>query len=138
MRAPRPGTGAQQPVVERSGCTDRNLVSADRCARARVTPAGRRSGSNPLMSQWIIRNRILLFVIVNLVLDLCLAVMGPANGSALGRVLYASALFALCSAPLTLLKSFNGRHILLLIFMCFYFMDFGGLDVQSMLTGFPI
>jgi hypothetical protein len=90
------------------------------------------------MSQWIIRNRILLFVIANVVLDVSLAVMGPANGNSLGRVLYACVLFALCSAPLTLLKSFNGRHMLLMIFMCFYFLDFGGLDVQSMLTGFPL
>jgi hypothetical protein len=90
------------------------------------------------MSRWIIRNRILLFAIVNVMLDLSLAIIGPANGSDLGRVLYACVLFALCSAPLTLLNSFNGRHILLMIFMCFYFMDFGGLDVQSMLTGFPV
>jgi hypothetical protein len=90
------------------------------------------------MSQWIIRNRILLFAVVNVVLDLSLGIKGPANGSEPGRVLYASMLFALCSAPLTLLKSFNGRHMLLMIFMCFYFMDFGGLDVQSMLTGFPV
>jgi hypothetical protein len=90
------------------------------------------------MSQWIIRNRILLFALVNVALDLSLAIKGPANGSDMGRVLYAGLLFALCSAPLTLLKSFNGRYILLMIFMCFYFMDFGGLDVQSMLTGFPL
>jgi hypothetical protein len=90
------------------------------------------------MSQWIIRNRILLFAVVNVALDLSLAIRGPANGSELGRVLYTAVLFALCSAPLMLLKSFNGRHILLMIFMCFYFMDFGGLDVQSMLTGFPL
>ena len=48
------------------------------------------------MSQWIIRNRIALFAIANVALDLSLAVMGPANGSSLGRVLYACALFALC------------------------------------------
>jgi hypothetical protein len=90
------------------------------------------------MTQWIIRNRILLFAVVNVALDLSLAVMAPANGSSLGRVLYACVLFALCSAPLTLLKSFNGRHMLLMIFMCFYFMDFGALDVQSMLSGFPL
>jgi hypothetical protein len=90
------------------------------------------------MSNWIIRNRILLFGIINVVLDLSLAVMGPAHGSAMGRVLYACLLFALCSAPLTLLQAFNGRYILLMIFMCFYFMDFGGLDVQSMLSGFPV
>ena len=90
------------------------------------------------MSQWIIRNRIALFAVANVALGLSLAVMGPANGSSLGRVLYACALFALCTAPLTLLKSFNGRHMLLMIFMCFYFMDFGGLDVQSMLIGYPL
>ncbi|HEV2703524.1 MAG TPA: hypothetical protein VGV09_18000 [Steroidobacteraceae bacterium] len=89
------------------------------------------------MSEWIIRNRILLFAACNILLDLAVAIRGPANGSALGRMLYVGALFALCSAPLTLLKSFNGRHILLMIFMCFYFMDFGGLDLQSILTGLP-
>jgi hypothetical protein len=87
------------------------------------------------MIQWVTRNRTTVYLVLNI--GLALAVLGAAvlENAPIGRAIYASALFALCSAPLLFLKSLNNRYVLLAFFMAPYFLYFGALDVVSLLFG---
>jgi hypothetical protein len=51
------------------------------------------------------------------------------------NVAYLFMLFALCAAPLALLDGLNGRYVLLAIFMAFFFLFFGMLDVVRVVLG---
>ncbi len=53
----------------------------------------------------------------------------------IGRPLYLAVLFALCSAPILVLKAYNDRYALLGIFMAEYFILFGMQDFLSLFSG---
>jgi hypothetical protein len=75
------------------------------------------------------------FAIANVAVLLAAAVGSMSTGASAGRAVYASLLFALCSAPVLLLDNLNGRFALLAIFMALYFVFFGALDLLSLIFG---
>jgi hypothetical protein len=79
--------------------------------------------------------RIAGFTIANVVVLLVAATGSVAAGAPLGRAVYVSLLFALCSVPILLLDRLNGRYALLAVFMALYFVLFGALDLLSLLFG---
>jgi hypothetical protein len=86
-------------------------------------------------SGWLIRNRTFLYPIANLAVATA-AVMRTSSGDMTsGAAIYLAVLFALCTAPLLLLKRFNDRYAVLAVFMGLYFLWFGGLDLQTALLG---
>lgn len=86
-------------------------------------------------SQWFARHGKTAYTVGNIAI--LLAAMGGAVGrdASVGIGVYVCLLFALCSAPLLVLKRLNGRYALLSIFMGLYFVFFGALDLQHLLLG---
>jgi len=89
------------------------------------------TGSTP----FLIRYRGLAFLVANVAFMLLTFWGASVWDSPMWRPLYLCALFALCSAPVLLLTSFNDRYVLLALFMAEYFMIYGLLDFQSLLLG---
>jgi len=89
-----------------------------------------------LRDDWIIRNRVAIFVGLNVFVLLAGVVGAPLHDIDSGRALYAVVLFLLCSLPLLSMKALNGRFFLLAVFMLLYFLFFGGaLDLQALVIG---
>src|SRR5882762_10254138 len=84
---------------------------------------------------WVARYRAALYPVLNL--SVLVAALGgsAAHDAEFGLVVYVSVLFAICSTPILLLRSFSDRYALLGIFMAFYFLQFGALDLQHLLLG---
>ncbi len=78
--------------------------------------------------------RLAIWLIANVCFVMLMAV-GAAQHGGDERVLYVSALFALCSTPILCFDRMNGRYVLLAIFAPFYFTLFGMLDVLGLLFG---
>jgi hypothetical protein len=79
-------------------------------------------------------NRLALYLVTNVCFVMIAAVAATLH-SGDGHVLYLSSLFALCSAPVLCLDRLNGRYVLLAVFMPFYFLFFGMLDLLGLLFG---
>jgi hypothetical protein len=84
---------------------------------------------------WLVRYRTILYPMMNVAMLLASIMRASSGEIAIGAALYVAALFALCSAPLLLLKRLNDRYALLAIFLGLYFLFFGGLDLQTVLIG---
>jgi hypothetical protein len=78
--------------------------------------------------------RLAIWLIANIAFLLLMAI-GAAQHGGDERVLYVSALFALCSTPILCLDRLNGRYVLLSVLAPFYFVLFGMLDVLGVLFG---
>jgi hypothetical protein len=79
-------------------------------------------------------NRLAIWVAANI----CFVALMAAAASQRGgdpRVLYLSALFALCTTPILCVVRLNGPYVLLSVFAPFYFLLFGMLDVVGILFG---
>jgi hypothetical protein len=87
------------------------------------------------MTAWMLRHRLACYWVLNLAIGLGAALAALLQGGAIMGALYGAALFALCSAPLLLLRTLTSRYILLALFMGAYFMHFGALDVQYAFLG---
>jgi hypothetical protein len=87
------------------------------------------------MSDWILRRRLALYVIVNAVVALGAVLTVIVHGTPIGRPVYGAALFAICSAPLPLLRTMTSRYVLLALFMGTYFLHFGAMDLQYAFFG---
>ncbi|MDB6012656.1 MAG: hypothetical protein JWL65_4906 [Gammaproteobacteria bacterium] len=87
---------------------------------------------------WVARHRAALYPVLNLSVLLAALVGSVAHDAEFGLVVYVSVLFAICSTPVLLLRSFNDRYALLGIFMALYFLTFGALDLQHLLFGVDV
>jgi hypothetical protein len=87
------------------------------------------------MDGFVSRNRRAIYVVANGVFVIAVTLASLQQTSSGGSVFYLCALFALCSLPLWFLDRLNGRYLLLAIFMAFYFIFFGMLDLFSVLVG---
>jgi hypothetical protein len=87
------------------------------------------------LSWWLLRNRVTLYVLLVLGSLVALPVGASAHGVPVGRAIYAWALLALCAAPGLVLRTFNSRYVLLLIFNLTYLVHFAGVDLQAILMG---
>jgi hypothetical protein len=87
---------------------------------------------------WVARHRAALYPVLNL--GVLIAALGGSvvHDAEFGLVVYVSVLFAICSTPVLLLRSFNDRYALLGIFMALYFLQFGALDLQHLLFGVDV
>ena len=87
---------------------------------------------------WVARHRAALYPVLNL--GVLVAALGGSivHDAEFGLVVYVTVLFAICSTPLLLLRSFNDRYALLGIFMALYFLQFGALDLQHLLLGVEV
>jgi hypothetical protein len=79
-------------------------------------------------------NRLVIWLVVN-VCFVVLVILAAAQRGGDDRVLYVSALFALCSTPILCIDRLNGRYVLLAILAPFYFVLYGMLDLLGMLFG---
>ena len=86
-------------------------------------------------SGWLVRYRSTAYLLANAAVLLAALVRAGTDDMPFGVAVYVFALFALCSAPLLLLKRLNGRYALLAIFMAVYFLFFGALDLQTVFLG---
>ena len=87
---------------------------------------------------WVARYRAALYPVLNLCVLVAALGGSAAHDVEFGLVVYVSVLFAICSTPVLLLRSFNDRYALLGIFMAFYFLQFGALDLQHLLLGVEV
>ena len=87
------------------------------------------------MLEWLTRHRVTGYLLVNAALLIAVVIMATLDHAPLGRAAYVVAMIALCSAPLLLLETINGRFALLAIFMLLYFCFFGLLDLLTLLFG---
>lgn len=87
------------------------------------------------MGRWLAQNRAAAYLLVNAVIALAASIGWGASSAPVSLLGYVLVLFALCSAPILWLDSLNGRVALLAIFMGIYFLLFGALDLQVLLTG---
>jgi len=78
--------------------------------------------------------RLAIWLIANIGF-LLLMTIGAAQHGGDDRVLYVSALFALCSTPILCFDRLNGRYVLLAVLAPFYFVLFGMLDVLGLVFG---
>jgi hypothetical protein len=79
-------------------------------------------------------SRLAIWLVVNLSF-VVLVTLAAAQRGGDDRVLYVSALFALCSTPVLCVDRLNGRYVLLAILAPFYFVLYGMLDLLGMLFG---
>jgi len=86
-------------------------------------------------SGWLVRHRATVYPLVNLAVLLACLSGAVANDLPFGVAVYTFVLFALCSAPLLLLKRLNDRYAPLAAFLGLYFLFFGALSLQSLLFG---
>jgi hypothetical protein len=82
-----------------------------------------------------VKNRLSLYVMLNLAFALLLGICYAANGLPDPRLLYLILLFGLCSAPLIDTDKINGRFSLLAMFMLVYFVSYGVRDLSDLLLG---
>jgi hypothetical protein len=87
------------------------------------------------VNDWLARNGARIYLAANVVVLLTLVTASAVQNVAAGPVLYVGLLFAVCSLPLTWLKRVNDRYSLLAMFMGNYFILFGALGLQSIITG---
>jgi hypothetical protein len=87
------------------------------------------------MNNWILRNRVAIFLLLAVAAMIGFGAGGAVHGIAPGRTFYTWVLFVLCTAPLALMRTFAGRYLLLAFFMLLYFSRFGGLDTQAIVLG---
>jgi hypothetical protein len=87
------------------------------------------------MDGFLSRNRRAIYVVANGIFVTAVALASLQQTSSGGIVLYLCVLFALCSSPICFLHRLNGRYLLLAIFMAFYFLFFGMLDLITALLG---
>ncbi len=80
------------------------------------------------MTEFLTQNRAGIYAVVNVAFLLVMALASAVHADTGVNVLYLCLLFALCSAPILLLDSLNGRYVLLAILMAFFFLFFGMLD----------
>ncbi len=80
------------------------------------------------MTEFLTKNRTGIYALLNVGFLLVVALASAAHGDTGVNVPYLCALFALCSAPILLLDSLNGRYVILAILMAFFFLFFGMLD----------
>jgi hypothetical protein len=78
--------------------------------------------------------RLAIWVIGNICFLLLVTIASAQRGGD-DRVLYVSALFALCSTPILCFDRLNGRYVLLSVLAPFYFVLFGMLDLLGVLFG---
>ena len=88
-----------------------------------------------LQGEWITRNRVPIFIGLNVCVLLAVLVGAPLNGIDFGRAIYTATLFLLCSLPLLSMSSLNGRFFLLALFMALYYLFFGAMDLQALVIG---
>ena len=86
-------------------------------------------------SGWLVRYRAAIYPIANIAVLLAAVTRAGSGEMAAGAAIYVAILFALCSAPLLLLRRLNDRYALLAVFLGLYFIFFGGLDLQTVLFG---
>jgi len=87
------------------------------------------------MSDWILRHRMACYVVLNIATAIGAPLCAVMQGGSVARAIYGAVLFAICSAPLLLLRTLTSRYILLALFMGSYFMHFGALDLQYAFLG---
>lgn len=87
------------------------------------------------MSEWLARNRVVIYVMTNLTLLIAAAIGSGSQDGAAGPVVYVAVLFALCSVPILWLARLNDRYMLLAMFMGVYFLFFGALSLQAIFVG---
>lgn len=87
------------------------------------------------MSNWLNRNRIALYVVLNLAVLVATLIGWSSSPASFGLLIYADLLCALCTVPLLWMQELNGRYALLGIFMTMYFLLFDALDLRDLITG---
>lgn len=87
------------------------------------------------MNDWFLRRRVAIYVLAQVALAMASIISAGSQGINASAALYVDLLFALCTAPLLLLKRINDRYVLLGVFMGTYFLIFGALDLQNIFTG---
>lgn len=87
------------------------------------------------MNDWLKRNRVALYVLVNLGLVSATLIGWTSSPAPFELLIYADLLFALCTVPLLWIEELNGRYALLGIFMSMYFLLFGALDMRDLIVG---
>jgi hypothetical protein len=87
------------------------------------------------MEQWLTRNRKSGYILINVAVLIAVVAGCGVSDAPLGLAMYVSALFALCSMPILWLERLNDRYSLLAMFMALYFILFGALDLQALVTG---
>jgi hypothetical protein len=76
----------------------------------------------------------LLWVAINLAVDLMLLAGGAAGGGSLARLPYVVLMFALCSSPIPFIGRLNGAFAMLGVAMAAFFFKFGMLDAVSVIS----
>lgn len=89
-------------------------------------------------SAFILRYRGMLYVLANVSFFLLSGWGSTLANAPMGRPIYLCGLFALCSAPILLIRAYNDRFALLAIFMAEYFVLFGMQDFLSLFMGVPL
>jgi hypothetical protein len=84
---------------------------------------------------WLTRNRARIYLLANAAVMLALIMDAGSPSASFGLVLYVATLFALCTMPIIWLERLNDRYSLLAMFMGIYFLIFGALDLQVIVTG---
>jgi hypothetical protein len=84
---------------------------------------------------WIARHHGTLYPVLNITVLLAALGGSMAHDAEPGLLIYVSVLFAICSAPVLLLRHLSDRYALLAIFMALYFLFFGALDLATLLVG---
>jgi hypothetical protein len=79
-----------------------------------------------------------VYLIANLVFAMLAAYGSSESDAPIGRLLFLCPLFALCTAPLLMIRAFNDRYALLGMFMAVYFVNYGMADFIALLTHAPL
>lgn len=75
------------------------------------------------------------YLAVNAAFLIVIALSSTLHGDSGVNVVYLVLLLVLCTAPLAVLDGLNGRYVLLAIFMAFFFLFFGMLDLARVVLG---
>jgi hypothetical protein len=79
--------------------------------------------------------RMTLYLALNAAFMLTVFLLSGIGGGANPRILYLISLFAVCSAPVIDLDGLNGKYVLPSLYLAFYFVSFGLLDMSNLTKG---
>jgi hypothetical protein len=79
--------------------------------------------------------RIILYAALNTAFVLAVLLLASIGGSANPRIAYLILLFAVCSTPIIDVDGLNGKFVLPSLYLVFYFVSFGFLDLVNLAKG---
>src|ERR1700682_1352079 len=93
-----------------------------------------RAGSAVLRVRIVTTNRVALYLFANLLFVGSVATAFAINGASGVHPVYLILLFALCSTPIIDMTVLNGQYALLMIFSLNFFLFYGSLDVDRLMS----